>query len=446
MSRHSSGEKRDQKGKSKSVFSSGKEAEEECFLSIRKRSERQASQGVKVLVNREKGINSDMSISVESESSIAQTQEVRRVLPINPSPHMPAYPTSSIPKNYGNYPSGYSHPQMSHPQRGSKEHIILNIKNFEKLVEEKMKKEHLGIQNPSEFLGYMNLGLEAYLKSVLEKLISIGRIRNVNLNLYSKQSEKNPTFKIHTMNLDRPSNTSNEIVQNSYKDFSIVFTRNMKLQMNMLEQYEELNLKKLRQDRVTLYKTKLEEISNLKEKEKEEKASEKAQTVTTASTKPKQRVRKRDSMLKNVRNTLAKSQKRDEMARHKKETQNTLETFLDNKPKPVYPSNLSGQRMFDSEMVSNIAESHNYETFTKMSEISKSEMQGTIAAEGSHDINLTIFKHHTPSQNVKLPPTTSMRRRITLKDLIQFLEGERRTPLQNLILHKAIVKLNQYSH
>lgn len=440
-SRQSSADKRERKIRTAPAHDPSLEEAENQLNPLKKRSERQASQGVKLLVNREKGNNSDLSMSVESESSYIQ--EVKRVTPINPSPYVPAYPN----KTYSTYSSG-SVPQMSNPHphsRPQKESIILNIKNFEKILLEKLKKENIELTNPNEFLYYMNLGLESYIKKVLEKLITIARIRNVNLNLYSKQSEKNPIYKIHTMNLEKSQPHSNELNQTPYLDFSIIFTKNMKQQMSLLEEYEELNLKKLRHDRAVLLK-KLEESTDLKEGETDPKKNPNTEDQNNIQ-KPKQRVRKRDTMLKNVRNTLAKSQKREEMARHKKETQNTLETFLDNKPKQSFNTGVSLHK-FDSEMYSNIGESQYNETFTKMSEVSKSEMQGTIGIEASNtkDINLTIFKNHTPSQNIKLPINTSVKRRITLKDLIQFLEGERRTPLQNLILHKAVVKLNQYSH
>jgi hypothetical protein len=472
-------------------------------LLMRKRSERQASQGVKLLVNRERGINSEMQVdspTVMMSGDNTPTQENKRNLFNHPSasigsgsnyqPTMHGQNTNSIshsnsnvnnshhsqaqghagntPQNPGQGNISHLHQsQMAYHQsnvpkgqifsRQSKDDKILNRGIFEKLLVEKLKKEGLEVRNINEISNFMNIGLETYLKNVLEKLISTSRIRNVNLNLYSKQSERNPVFQIHTFNLDRipavASNNSHSQAQvmmpntphidiglNPYKDFSIVFTKNMKNAMNMLEQYEELNLKKLRQERVSMYKSKLEEISALKEKEKEEKSKDDKSTALSKQGAAKPRVRKRDSMLKNVRNTLAKSQKRDEMARHKKETQNTLETFLDNRPK-----NLMTSTRFDTEMVSNKAESHNLETFTKMSELSKSEAQG-IGPEGSNDINLTVFKYYTPSQNIKLPQTSNIRRRITLKDLIHFLEGERKTPLQNLILHRAIIKLNQSSH
>jgi hypothetical protein len=517
-------------------------------LLMRKRSERQASQGVKLLVNRERGISPDMpvdNISNNPNSSVAlnvnknlgnfqteknvsssgsnsnvnninitssqsgsigniqqQQQSNTRDMNINANLN-----SSNIHTQSGNYsqstyqgqgsmgninntmntnytnntntntnanhninissnsiPSSYpQHLQQHKSQIFSRQFKedkdkILNRLIFEKILQEKLKREGLEIRSISEISNFINIGLETYLKNVLEKLISTSRIRNVNLNLYSKQSERNPVFKIHTFNLDRqvagninmstnPVNNPNPLIDialNPYKDFSIAFTKNMKNTMNMLEQYEELNLKKLRQERVSLYKSKLEEISALKEREKEEKTKDDKSTAMSKQSAQKPRVRKRDSMLKNVRNTLAKSQKRDEMARHKKETQNTLETFLDNKPK----TSLMMNPRFDTEMVSNKAESHNLETYTKFSEISKSEAPGTIGinTEGSNDINMTVFKYYTPSQNIKIAQSSNIRRRITLKDLIHFLEGERKTPLQNLILHRAVIKLNQSSH
>ena len=210
----------------------------------------------------------------------------------------------------------------------------------------------------------------------------------------------------------------------------------------MLEEYEELSMKKMRQDKMVLYKNKLEEITTQKEKEK---SGEKPEKITQSLI-VRPRGRKRESsMLKSVRNTLAKSQKKIEMDRQKKDTQNTLETFLDNKPKF---RETSSQLRFDTEMASNIAESHNFETYTKLSEVSKSEAPGTVnitAESGSNEINLCVFKSPVPSQNTKIPYSVNIRRRITLKDLIFYLERERNIPFYNIVLYKAMIKLAQFT-
>lgn len=94
-------------------------------------------------------------------------------------------------------------------------------------------------------------------------------------------------------------------------------------------------------------------------------------------------------------------------------------------------------------MISNLNESNNIlETYTKMSEISKSE--NPAINTDSQEIYLNIYKNYLPSDNPKYHQ--SIKRRVTLKDLIFYLEGEKRTPSHSLILHRAIIKLNQYSN
>ena len=81
-----------------------------------------------------------------------------------------------------------------HSHSKSKEERILIKSNFEKLINEKLNKYGLTIKqnNYGDIVNSLNNGLDIYLKNLLEKLIIISRARNVNLNLYSKQSEKNP--------------------------------------------------------------------------------------------------------------------------------------------------------------------------------------------------------------------------------------------------------------
>jgi hypothetical protein len=87
---------------------------------------------------------------------------------------------------------------------------------------------------------------------------------------------------------------------------------------------------------------------------------------------------------------------------------------------------------------SNIIESNILESVTKMSELSKSEAPINL---DSNDLNLAIYKSQNILDNLKI--SSGGRRRITLKDLVFYLEGQKRTPLQNLILHKAIMKMSQ---
>lgn len=97
----------------------------------------------------------------------------------------------------------------------------------------------------------------------------------------------------------------------------------------------------------------------------------------------------------------------------------------------------------DTEMVSNLNESNILETYTKMSEISKSENPAIINSD-TNEIQLNIYKNYLPSDNPKY--SNWIKRRITLKDLIFYLEGEKRTPCHSLLLHRAIMKLNHLSN
>ncbi len=93
----------------------------------------------------------------------------------------------------------------------------------------------------------------------------------------------------------------------------------------------------------------------------------------------------------------------------------------------------------DVEATSNVNESINiFVSFTKMSDVSKSELP--INPE-SNDLSLVVYKSQNNADNLKV--NTGARRKITLKDLVFYLESQKRTPLQNIILHKAIIKMNQ---
>lgn len=84
----------------------------------------------------------------------------------------------------------------------SKEDKIFLKPNLEKLLNDKLNKYGLGIKQPSSYIiSTLNNGLEIYMKNLLEKLIIISRARNVNLNIYSKLSEKNPVNKIKNIKI-----------------------------------------------------------------------------------------------------------------------------------------------------------------------------------------------------------------------------------------------------
>lgn len=99
-----------------------------------------------------------------------------------------------------------------------------------------------------------------------------------------------------------------------------------------MERYEELNACKLKYEKISIYKNKIEEIHQAKEKEKQ--LSNKPSTNTASGLPPRIRVKKKDNTyLKNYKNIFKKTQEKDEMDRQKKDIKHTLEAVLDTKSK-----------------------------------------------------------------------------------------------------------------
>ena len=104
----------------------------------------------------------------------------------------------------------------------------------------------------------------------------------------------------------------------------------MKSTLNNLEQFEELNACKLKYEKISSFRNKIEEINQAKEKEKEKLQSNKNVSLPNAPIKT--RTRKRDTtLIKNYKNIFAKTQKKNEMDRQKKDIKHTLEAVLDTK-------------------------------------------------------------------------------------------------------------------
>lgn len=71
---------------------------------------------------------------------------------------------------------------------------ILNKVNLKSKIIASLTKYGLNKTNFIEVETIISLGLEEYLKNMIENLIKISRVRNLNLNLYSKLAEKNQVF------------------------------------------------------------------------------------------------------------------------------------------------------------------------------------------------------------------------------------------------------------
>ena len=70
----------------------------------------------------------------------------------------------------------------------SKEEFILNKQNMGKIINEKSKRARIAFDMNDDMARYLNHSLNNYMKTLIEKLISINRTRNVNFNLFSRNT------------------------------------------------------------------------------------------------------------------------------------------------------------------------------------------------------------------------------------------------------------------
>ncbi len=308
------------------------------------------------------------------------------------------------------------------------ENIIINKLNLER----KFNNRKMKFEMPNETFTLINHILIKYMKLSIEKLININRIRNVNFNLFSKSNT--PTYKIHTFNWDKNPENQNLNFTPS-KDFSIILTNNIKNKFRLIEEYQELNNKKIKLEGFSIYKQKLEESAKEKGGEPTIKIIPGPIPIKLG---PGRRTRKRVSaIIKTMRNNFVKSQKKEDLNKQKSFTMNTLDTFLDNK-KSLSNSHIN--KIDDKNDISH------FDNISKISENNSYNYQNDNI--GNNEISVNVFKSNDIKKNAKLIGTS--RKKINLKDFIFFLENELNVPLKMLLLQKAMVKLaeigNKNSH
>ncbi len=309
------------------------------------------------------------------------------------------------------------------------ENIIINKLNLER----KFNNRKMKLEMPNETFTLINHLLIKYMKISIEKLININRIRNVNFNLFSKSNT--PTYKIHTFNWDKNPENQNLNFTPS-KDFSIILTNNIKNKFRLIEEYQELNNKKIKLEGFAIYKQKLEESAKEKGGEPTIKIIPGPIPIKLG---PGRRTRKRVSaIIKIMRNNFVKTQKKEDLNKQKSFTMNTLDTFLDNN-KSMSHSHLN--KVDDKNDISH---------FDSVSKISDNNNSYNYQNDniGNNEISVNVFKSNDIKKNAKLIGTS--KRKINLKDFIFFLENEFNIPLKMLLLQKAMVKLteigNMHSH
>ena len=309
------------------------------------------------------------------------------------------------------------------------ENIIINKLN----IERKFNNRNMKFELTNDTYNLINHYLIIYLKKSIEKLININRIRNVNFNLFSKNSI--PSYKIQTYNWDKNQENQN-ITFSQAKNFNIIFTNNIKKKFEMIEEYQELNNKKIKLEGFSIYKQKLEESAKEKGGEPTIKIIPGPIPIKLG---PGRRTRKRVSaIIKTMRNNFVKSQKKEDLNKQKSFTMNTLDTILYNN-RSFSNSNLNKSESFQRDNT-------HFDTFSKVSESIHSNFQNENF--GNNEISINVFKSNDIKKNAKLIGTS--RKKINLKDFIFFLENELNVPLKMLLLQKAMVKLaeigNKNSH
>ena len=308
------------------------------------------------------------------------------------------------------------------------ENIIINKLN----IERKFNNRNMKFDLKNDTYNLINHYLIIYLKKSIEKLININRIRNVNFNLFSKNSI--PSYKIQTYNWDKNQENQN-ITFSQAKNFNIIFTNNIKKKFEMIEEYQELNNKKIKLEGFSIYKQKLEESAKEKGGEPTIKIIPGPIPIKLG---PGRRTRKRVSaIIKTMRNNFVKSQKKEDLNKQKSFTMNTLDTILYNN-RSFSNSNLNKN--------DDKSENSHFDSSSKINDNNSVNFQNDNI--GNNEISVNVFKSNDIKKNAKLIGIS--KRKINLKDFIFFLENEFNIPLKMLLLQKAMVKLteigNMHSH
>ena len=319
---------------------------------------------------------------------------------------------------------------------------IFNKDNFLKLLSHKIDQYKIQIpinyqtNNDNPIISLLNHSLLTFLIKTISNLIQISRTRNINFNLLSRNSQI-PFYTIHTYNWKKlPSNNNNNNNNNNAsftffpnKSFNLLFTENIRSKIDLIQEYEELNSKKIKLERLNIYKNKIEEMAKEKGAEPNIKITTGPNPIRLA---PGRRTRRKESqIIKTMRNNISKTQKKEDLDRQKNYTIDTLETVL------------NGTK---STKVSEVSKSVvGFDNMSKMSD-NKSEMNATVHGGDiggvNNELSLNVFKYNEIGKDEKL--YNASKRKINLKDFVFMLEHDDGViPLKMLLLQKAMLRISQ---
>ena len=254
-----------------------------------------------------------------------------------------------------------------------------------------------------------------YLRIYLLRLIKISRIRNVSFQLYSNNQNGQILYKFRTYN----SQISEDRKSYNYTksgNFDILFTSNYKKDMDLIDEYVELNNKKLKFEKLSSCKEKDEENDKVKGLETSIKITE--GPFPTIKLLPGRRTKKKDnSFIKEVRKKIVQTQKKEDLIKQNSNTKNTLEAFMNetnfgNKSKGKINSLLDDNKLnnkmdISSRMSDNLSNMYSY-TNNTYNQI-------------KNEIDMNVYKFFDPTKNENIP--RPQKRRINIKDFIFMIEN-----------------------
>ena len=254
-----------------------------------------------------------------------------------------------------------------------------------------------------------------YLRIYLLRLIKISRIRNVSFQLYSNNQNGQILYKFRTYN----SLISEDRKSYNYTksgNFDILFTSNYKKDMDLIDEYVELNNKKLKFEKLSSCKEKDEENDKVKGLETSIKITE--GPFPTIKLLPGRRTKKKDnSFIKEVRKKIVQTQKKEDLIKQNSNTKNTLEAFMNetnfgNKNKGKINSLLDDNKLnnkmdMSSRMSDNLSNMYSY-TNNTYNQI-------------KNEIDMNVYKFFDPTKNENIP--RPQKRRINIKDFIFMIEN-----------------------
>ena len=254
-----------------------------------------------------------------------------------------------------------------------------------------------------------------YLRIYLLRLIKISRIRNVSFQLYSNNQNGQILYKFRTYN----SQISEDRKSYNYTksgNFDILFTSNYKKDMDLIDEYVELNNKKLKFEKLSSCKEKDEENDKVKGLETSIKITE--GPFPTIKLLPGRRTKKKDnSFIKEVRKKIVQTQKKEDLIKQNSNTKNTLEAFMNetnfgNKNKGKINSLLDDNKLnnkmdMSSRMSDNLSNMYSY-TNNTYNQI-------------KNEIDMNVYKFFDPTKNENVP--RPQKRRINIKDFIFMIEN-----------------------